>query len=89
MSNVNCSVVITVVRSTTAAASPHAISKRKIIIYKTAHMASFAGRIPLVYFGKGFAQCFKFILKHHAEHTKTVVVGGLAQLQSLCQVPKI
>ena len=89
MSNVNCCVVVTVMYRAAAVASPHAISKREALFFKTAHMASFAGRIPLVYFGKGFALCFEFVLKHYTEHTKPVVVGGLAQLQGSCQVSKI
>ena len=89
MSNVNRCVVVTVMYRAAAAASPHAISECEILFYKPAYMAGFAGRIPLVNLCQGFALCFEFVLKHYTEHTKPVVVGGLAQLQGSCQVSKI
>ena len=52
-------------------------------------MASLTGRIPLVDFGEGLAECFEFILKHDPEHTKAIVISGFAQLQSTCQIPEV
>lgn len=47
--------------------------QRKVIFYKATNAAGFAGWIPLIDFGKSFSLRCEFVLKHRAEHTKTII----------------
>ena len=79
--NVDGCVMVPVVVSTTAGASPLPIGKGKLLIQCATYMAHLAGWKPLIDFCEDFSAIPEFILQHVAEHPKTVIVGGLAQLQ--------
>ena len=68
--NVDGCVMVPAVVSTTAGASPLPIGKGKLLIQCATYMAHL-----------DFSAIPEFILQHVAEHPKTVIVGGLAQLQ--------
>ena len=53
------------------------VCQREVIFYKTTNAAGFAGRIPLIDFGKGLSLRCKLILKHCAEHTEAVIIVDL------------
>ena len=79
--NVDGCVMVPVVVSTTAGASPLPIGKGKFLIQCATYMAHLAGWKPLIDFCEDLSAIPEFILQHVAEHPKTVIVGGLAQLQ--------
>ena len=77
--------MVPVMVRTTAGASPLSIRKGKLLIQCTAYMAHLTGRIPLIDFREDLPSISEFILQHVAEHSKTVIVGGLAQFQRASQ----
>ena len=81
--------MVPVVVSTTAGASPLPIGKGKFLIQCATYMAHLAGREPLIDFYEDLTTIPEFILQHVAEHSKTVIVGGLAQLQRASQSAQV
>ena len=81
--------MVTVMCCTATAACPDTVSKRKVIFYRTTNAAGFAGRIPLIDFGKGLSLRCKLILKHRAEHTETIIVCGFTKLQRTRQTAQV
>ena len=77
--------MVPVVVGTTAGASPLPIGKGKFLIQCATYMAHLAGWEPLINFDKDFSAIPEFILQHVAEHSKTVIVSGLAELQGASQ----
>ena len=71
------------------AACPDAVSKREVVFYETTNAAGFAGRIPLIDFGKGLSLRCEFILKHRAEHTEAIIVCGFTKLQGTSQTAQV
>lgn len=79
--NVDCCVMVSVMMSSTTGTGPLSIGKGEPIIQRATYMAHLAGWKPLINFDKDFSAIPEFILQHVAEQPKTVIVGGLAQLQ--------
>ena len=73
--------MVSVMMSSTTGTGPLSIGKGEPIIQRATYMAHLAGWEPLINFDKDFSAIPEFILQHVAEHPKTVIVGGLAQLQ--------
>ena len=81
--------MVPVVKSPTTGTGPLSIGKGKLLIQRSTYMAHLAGWEPLIDFDKDFSAIPEFILQHVAEHPKTVIVGGLAQLQRTSQSAKV
>lgn len=77
--------MVSVVVGTTAGAGPLSIRKGKPLIQRSTYMAHLAGREPLIDFYEDLTTIPEFILQHVAEHSKTVIVSGLAELQGASQ----
>lgn len=82
-------VVVAVMCCTATAACPASVCQREVIFYKTTNAAGFAGRIPLIDFGKGLSLRCKLILKHCAEHTEAVIICGFTKLQRTSQAAQV
>ena len=77
--------MVSVMMSSTTGAGPLSIGKGKLLIQRSTYMAHLAGREPLIDFYEDLTTIPEFILQHVAEHSKTVIVSGLAELQGASQ----
>ena len=87
--NIDGCVMVPVMASTTAGASPLSIGKGESLVQCATYMAHLTGREPLIDFSEDLSAIPEFIFQHAAKHPKTVIVGGLAKLQRASQSTQV
>ena len=70
-------------------AIPFAVRQREFRVYCSAHATHLATRKPLVNFDKNLSALSEFVLQKCSEHTKAVIVRGLAKFERTRHAAKI